>query len=63
MAGKKSGKGRWAKGKSPAQGGTPQKITKPEGSKGKLSGRMSTGKKQAAKKGTSPLDGRKRGKK
>lgn len=61
MAAKK--KGSWSNGKSPAQGGTPKKMTKPEGSKGKLKSRMSTGSKAAAKRGTSPLDGRKRGKK
>lgn len=39
-------KGSWSGGKAPAQGGTPQKISKPEGKKGKLTSRMSFGKKR-----------------
>lgn len=48
----------WAKGKSPAQGSTPKKMSKPELGTGKFKGAMSKGKKTAARKGKSPTDGR-----
>lgn len=57
------GGGSWSGGRAPAQGGTPHRMSKPEGKAGKAKGAFTRGKKNAMKKGTSPLDGRKRGKK
>lgn len=55
-------KGSWKGGKAPAQGGTRHKMSKPErGQYNKPA--FSKGRKKASKKGGSPLDGRKRGKK
>lgn len=56
-------KGSWKKGNAPAQGSTPQKISKPLTGTGKFTKSVSKGRKTAESKGTSPLDGRKRGKK
>lgn len=55
-------KGKWAKGKAPAQGSTPRRVSRPEAGKHQ-GGPFKRGKKLAGKKGGSPLDGRKKGKK
>lgn len=52
-------KGSWANGKAPAQGGTPQKISKPELGAHKFKGALKKGYAATARSGTSPLDGRK----
>lgn len=44
---------RWAKGKSPAQGGTKHRMSKPEGGKGKLKSQFTKGKRFTKKGGTS----------
>lgn len=54
------GRGSWSGGKAPAQGGTPQKISRPVEGTGKFLGAMARGKKLAMKSGSSPLDGRKK---
>lgn len=52
--------GKMSRGKSTAQGGTPHKMSKPEGNKGNLKDKFKTGKKNL-KAGGSPLDGRGKG--